>query len=340
MSVVKANAYGHGAVEVGKTALAAGACWLAVARVGEALALRQAGITAPVLVLGMPPLGELDEAIGAGITLPLTGFEAAEMLSQRALAVGKDVNVHLKVDTGMGRLGVFAEEAVRLAEYAESLGGIHLDGIYSHFAMADKEDHPLMKAQLTRFQTALDNLASENIHFKWVHHANTGATLDFPESRFNLMRGGQLTMGLNPFEYKGLPDDLQPALTAWKSRLISCKEMPAGWGVGYGSLHTAKEKEIIGAASVGFGDGIRRVMGIEVLVGGRRVPVVGSTCMDQIMMSLPEKFPLNSEVVLIGTQGEESQTVEEFASFFGIVHVDLTTLINSRVPRVYYRSEG
>ena len=337
MAVVKGNAYGHGTVEIGKAALAGGAKWLAAARVCEALELRQAGVEAPILVLGLPPSCEVDTAILNNLTLPLPGFEAAEIFSQRAKELGKTLNVHLKVDTGMGRLGVLPEDILPLARKALELGGIKLDGLFSHFAAADQDNSPMMQTQLQNFKKALQSLDEANLRPQWVHMANTGASLAFPESRFSLVRGGQSIMGLNPFTYTSLPKVLEPALTAWKARLISCKELPAGWGVGYGPEYVTKTKELIGAVSVGFGDGVRRVFTNEVLIDGQRVPVRGAVCMDQIMIALPKAYPLDTEVVLIGTQGNETISIEDVAARYGVVHVDFLMGITQRVPRVYYR---
>lgn len=338
MTVVKGNAYGHGAVEVGKATLAAGASWLAVARVIEAITLRQAGIKAPILVLGMPPSMEVDQAIAEDITLPLAGFEALEIFSNRARAMGKTLKVHLKVDTGLGRLGVMPEEILPLARKAQEAGGIEINGLFSHFAFADADQHPMMATQTGRFKQALDSLNENGIYPAWVHHSNSGATLAYPDARFNTVRAAQAVLGLNPFVYRSRPEVIRPALTAWKARLVSCKTLPKGWGVGYGSTYVvSEEKELIGVAGAGFGDGIRRVKDIQVLIGGQKVPVLGSTCMDQIMLRLPRPYPLDTEIVLVGSQGQESIGIEELAACFGTVHVDVTTLITSRVPRVYYR---
>ena len=247
MAVVKGNAYGHGSIEIGKAALAGGAKWLAVARVGEALELRQAGIEAPVLVLGLPPSYEVDAALQNNLTLPLPSFEAAEIFAKRAKELGKTLNVHLKVDTGMGRLGVLPEDVLPLARKALELGGIKLDGIFSHFAASDQDHSPMMNIQLQNFKKALQSLDEAGLRPQWVHIANTGASLAFPESHFNLVRGGQSIVGLNPFVYTSKPEILEPALTAWKARLISCKELPAGWGVGYGPEYVTNETELIGA---------------------------------------------------------------------------------------------
>lgn len=336
MGVLKANAYGHGAVEVGKATLKGGASWLAVARVDEAMALRNAGIAAPVLVLGVPPYAEVDTAIANSITLPLASFEAAEVYSQRALALGRPLQVHLKVDTGMGRLGVLPDEILPLARRARELGGLDINGLFSHFANADEDRHPLMDIQLRNFQIALTSLEEAGMKPRWVHLSNTAASLTYPTARFNMVRGAEALLGMNPFDYRSLTEPLEPALTAWKARLVSCKVVPPGWSIGYGSTYITRGEELIGVVSAGFGDGIRRVPGNEVLLDGHRLPVVGATCMDVVMVKLPKPYPLDSEVTLLGTSGNETITIEDIARRYNTVHVDFLMGVTARVPRVYY----
>jgi alanine racemase len=336
MGVVKGNAYGHGAVEIGKAAVKGGASWLAVARVSEGMALRAAGISVPILVLGMPPYGQIDLAIANSLTLPLPSFEAAEMFAQHAQALGRPLQVHLKVDTGMGRLGVLPDEILPLAQRALELGGMDINGLFSHFGNSDAEDSPMMDAQLKHFKTALDALEGAGIQPKWVHLSNTGASLVYPAARFNMVRGGEAMLGFNPFSYRDLSEPLEPALTAWKARLVSCKTLPSGWAVGYGSTYVTEGEEIIGVISAGFGDGIRRLPGNEILIEGQRVPVVGATCMDVVMVKLPQAYPLDTEVTLIGTSGSETITIEDVAARYNTVHVDFMMGVTARVPRVYY----
>jgi alanine racemase len=336
MAVLKGNAYGHGAVEVGKAALKGGAAWLAVARVNEGMELRAAGISAPILVLGMPPFGEVDLAIVNNLTLPLPGFEAADFFSQRAAALGRTLQVHTKVDTGMGRLGALPHEVVPLVQRALELGGIEVDGLYSHFAMASFENDPLMDVQLKNFTTALESLEEAGLRPRWAHLANTPSSLAFPAGNFDMVRGGESALGLNPFSYRSLPEPLEPALTAWKARLVSCKTLPPGWIVGYGALYEASGDEVIGLVSAGFGDGIRRLPGNEALIDGQRIPVIGAVSMDAVMVKLPKKYPLNTEVILLGNSGDETITIEDIANRYNTVHVDFLMGVTSRVPRVYY----
>jgi alanine racemase len=337
MAVVKDNAYGHGSVEVGKTAVAAGATYLSVARFYEAMVLRRAGITAPILSLGMVTPAEVDEAIANQVTVNLHSFEVGEMFAQRASVAGKPVSVHLKVDTGMGRLGVQVHEIVKLARFAQEKGNIQVDGMFSHFANADLVNDSLTPKQVVRFQQAVDALREEGLCPRWLHLSNTAGSIVHPEARFTMVRGGSSVVGIWPFNYDlPYPEFLRPALT-WKARLASCKVLPAGWAVGYSQLYPLTKDELIGVIPVGYGDGFRRTLNNEVIIGGQKVPVRGRMCMDQAMIHLPKVYPLGEEVVLIGQQGNERFRLEDLAIRYDTAQVDVSTMINIRVPRVYLR---
>ncbi len=336
MAVVKANAYGHGAVEVARAALWAGASWLAVARYCEARILREAGILAPILVLGMVMPEEVDEAIQQQVTLCLYDFKVADLFSARAKALGKPVYAHVKIDTGMGRLGVFAEDGVRLIQYAQSLGGIKIDGLFSHFSMAAKKDHPFTQTQISRFTHLVDELMSVQLLPKWVHLANSAASYYENDSRFNLVRAGAAIVGLPFSDDVPFPSAMCRSLS-WKARLASCKRMPAGWTISYGQRYTVEQDEWIGALPVGYADGYHRVAGNQVLLDGQKVPVVGNVCMDQCMIRLPKQVPLGTEVVLLGSQNGANIAVEDLCRIWNVVEDDVTSCIAARVPRVYVR---
>jgi alanine racemase len=336
MAVVKANGYGHGAVEVSRAALGAGAAWLGVHRYAEARELREAGIDAPCLVFGMITPEEIDRAIGENITLTLFSHELADIISQRAAAVGRTASVHIKVDTGMGRLGVLPGEAVSLAQKATELGNIHIDGVYSHFAMADSDGHPLTDLQVRRFRETLGSLREAGFDPRWVHQANTGGTLNRSDAWFNLVRPGSGLYGIWHIKEVPYPETLTPAMT-WKSRLALSKCVPAGWGISYGQLYTLTQDEWIGVVPVGYADGYRRRYGVEMLVGGRRVPVRGTICMDQCMLSLEHAYPYGEEVVVLGKQGEACISLPEVAHWWQTSQLDVVTGISGRVHRVYVR---
>jgi len=337
MAVVKANGYGHGAVEVSRSALAAGASWLAVSCAEEALVLRAAGIAAPILVLGMVTAQEADEAIAAGLSLTVYCQESADLYSRRAAALGRSVCVHLKVDTGMGRLGTLpGEPTLALARNIASTPSVHLEGVFTHLACADEENPAPTESQLVKFSSTLEALQSIGIRPAWIHAANSAATLAFPQARFNMVRNGVAMYGVHPSSHVRLPDSFRPALS-WKARLVSCKVLPPGWGVSYGmEYHTAGE-ETVGVVPVGYADGWRRNRPNVVLLHGKRTPVIGRVCMDQCMLKLPEGASLETEVVLIGRQGGEEIRAEEVADRWGTINYEVITGISSRMPRVFVR---
>ncbi len=334
MGVVKANAYGLGAVPVSRAMLAGGASYLAVARGCEALELRRAGIQAPILLFGLPAEVELDELIAADVTLTLTGFEAVEMYAARAAALGRFPSVHLKIDSGMGRFGVLAEEALPLAQRALE-ARLALEGVYTHFAMIDSDPQdPLNALQLERFQHALAALASAGIRPRRVHTANSAAALGHPETRFNMVRAGSAMLGIRPFYYAPFPAYLK-RVVAWKTRLLSCRRLPAGWGVSYGQTYHTQAEETIGVIAAGYADGYRRAAMNEALLNGQRAPVVGRVCADNCMLRLPGPLPLGSEVVLLGEQGAQSIQIENLAERWNIAQSDVLSAIAPRVERVY-----
>ncbi len=337
MAVVKANGYGHGAIEVSRAALAAGASWLAVSCAEEALVLREAGIAAPILVLGMVTAQEADEAIAAGLSLTVYCQESVDLYSTRASALGRSVNVHLKVDTGMGRLGTLpGEPTLALARSIAAMPSMHLEGVFTHLACADEENPAPTDAQLAQFSSTLEALQAVGIRPAWIHAANSAATLAFPQARFNMVRNGLAMYGVHPSGYVQLPDSFRPAL-AWKARLVSCKVLPKGWGVSYGmEYHTAGE-ETVGVIPVGYADGWRRNRANIVLLHGKRLPVIGRVCMDQCMVKLPEGASLGTEVVLIGKQNGEEIRAEEVAERWGTINYEVITGISARMPRVFVR---
>lgn len=333
MAIVKGDAYGHGAVEVSRAAIQGGATWLGVARYGEARILRQNRILAPILVLGMVTPDEVDEAIASDVTLTLHNQETLQLLSARARAADKTVSVHLKVDTGMGRLGVFAEDIVGFARQCEIEGGIHIDGLYSHLARAEDED-PMNDIQCERFDVAVRALEESGLRPRWVHLANSAAAFFLPRSRYDMVRVGNVVLGLRIRIDQPLANWYQPALT-WKAQLASCRLLPAGWTVGYGASYRISREEWIGVIPVGYGDGLRRVPGNHVIIAGTKCPVVGKLCLDQMMVRLPRSHPMGQEVVIVGAQGDSSIWVHDLARLYHTSQVDITTLIHPRVPRIY-----
>ena len=335
MAVVKANGYGHGAREVARAALRAGASWLAVSCAEEGLALRKHGLRAPILVLGLVTAQEADEAIASGLSLTVYSAEAAQLYSDRATALARSVNVHLKVDTGMGRLGVLpGGETLEFARQITALPSIHLEGLFTHLACADESDPAPTLEQLAKFNTSLEALTAAGLRPAWVHAANSAATLAYPQSRFDIVRTGIAMYGAHPSPQVPLPPDCSPAL-AWKARLVSSKVLPPGWGVSYGMEYHTRTAESVGVVPVGYADGWRRNKPNIVLLNGRRVPVIGRVCMDQCMIPLVEPIDTGAEVVLIGRQGDEEIRTEEVAERWGTINYEVITGISARMPRVF-----
>ncbi len=333
LAVVKGDAYGHGAVEVSKAAVAGGVDWLGVARFGEARELRQSGIETPVLVLGMASPNEVDEAIAKNVTLTLHSVESMRLYSERARSANRTVRVHLKIDTGMGRLGILAGDCSLFTRQAVAAGGIVIDGMYSHLAMAEEQDK-LNDIQYERFQLAVNAMEAAGLRPRWVHLANSGAAFSLPKTRLDMVRVGNVILGLRIRIGQALPEYYRPALT-WKAQLASCRDLPPGWGVGYGQSYKTKGGEIIGVVPVGFGDGLRQIPGNQVLIDGQKAAVAGRLCLDQCMVQLQKHYPMGEEVVIIGKQGNSAIWVHDLAALYQISQVDFTTLIHKRVPRIY-----
>jgi alanine racemase len=337
MAVVKANGYGHGAPQVARAAAAAGAAWLGVARVAEALELRQAGLALPILILGVITPAEVEQAIAAQVAFTVPSAELGRAYGQRAAALGATARVHLKVDSGMGRLGVMPEQAAAVAHEIENQGGLQLEGLFTHLARADERDATTTRAQLAAFAGMIERMREAGITPSIIHAANSAATLNYPEARWGLVRTGIAMYGLHPSAQAPLPEGFRPAL-AWKAQLASCKELPAGRGVSYGHEYVTRGREVIGAVPIGYADGLRRARPNQMLLGGVRRPVVGRVCMDQCMVRLEKEMPIGSEVVIIGRQGREAITAEEVAQRWDTNNYEVVTGLGARVPRVY--SEG
>ncbi|MHB0856907.1 MAG: alanine racemase [Anaerolineae bacterium] len=342
MAVLKADGYGHGAIKVARTALNNGAHWLGVACLGEALALRGSGITAPILVLGYTPPWQAREALLHDVATTLFSLEAASALSRAGIDLGRTAQVHVKVDTGMGRLGLLPEETLPFFQRVCQLPALHVDGVFTHMAAADEEDLAYTRWQLGRFEAVLADLRGVGLLPPRIHAANSAALLRLPESHYNMVRPGLAIYGLNPCAFKPDPPEtalpsLRPAL-AFKCQVAQVKELPAGSFVSYGRTFCTARPSRIAVIPVGYADGFRRAPHHwgEVLVHGRRAPIVGRVCMDQTMVDVTEVPGVRSgdEVVLIGSQGAESISVEEVARQLGTISYEVVSEILARVPRI------
>ncbi len=334
MAVVKADGYGHGVVPVAAAALDAGASWLGVALVEEGIDLRDAGIDAPILVLSEFPRGSEKEALANDLTPTLYTAEGIRALAEAARSLGRSTRVHVKLDTGMHRVGLWPPEDAP-AFVRELLGsGLSLEGLWTHFATSEA-DPETTRAQLGRLLAAAEALAAEGIRPRYVHAANSAATLLHPETHLDLVRPGAAVYGLAAGP--GLDRTLRPAMTL-RSAVTMVKRLPAGERVSYGHRYRLERDATIATVPVGYEDGYPRLLSsrAEVLVGGRRHRVAGTVTMDQLLVDC-ERDPVapGDEVVLIGRQGDERITAEELADLIGTIGYEIATAISERVPREY-----
>lgn len=336
MAVVKANAYGHGLIEVSQAAEAAGATWCGVARLEEAVVLRHAGIRCRILVLGFTPPRRIMEALEEDISLTIYDPEVAHAYAALAQESKTRLRVHVKFDTGMGRLGMYPEEGVEFLQWLYAQPGLELEGIFTHLARADEPDEPTTDQQIDRFQRLIEGLRAYGLRPPWVHAANSAAALYFPKARYGLVRPGIAVYGLHPSEKATLPLRFHPALS-WKTRLISVKTLPQGHGVSYGHRYYTSQSERIGVIAAGYADGLRRISNNFALIHAKRVPIVGTVCMDQCMLQLDEvpEAAVGDEVVLIGKQDDVSITAEEVAKLWGTINYEVVCGLAKRLPRIY-----
>jgi alanine racemase len=340
MATLKADAYGHGALKVARTALRNGATWLGVATVSEAIPLRTAGITAPLLVYGYVPPWQARDVARHDLRATVYATETAQALARAAAALATTVRVHVKIDSGMGRLGLRAEDIPGILTFMrelQTLPGIAVEGIYTHFATADEADLSHTQEQLARFQAVLTALAQEGLRPPLTHAANSAATLVLPAARFDLVRPGIMLYGLAPSEEVALPPGFRPALT-FKTQIAQVKVIPAGEGISYGRTYITTEPERVAVLPVGYADGFRRGPANwgEVLLHGQRAPIRGRVCMDQTIVSVQHipQARAGDEVVLLGAQGNDRITAEEVALRLGTSNYEVVSALLARVPRV------
>jgi alanine racemase len=343
-AVVKAYGYGHGPVRVAEAALAGGASWLAVALVEEGAALRRAGITEPVLLLSEPP----PAAMGAVVALDLTpavytapGIAAA---AEAVAASGRErpLPVHLKVDTGMNRVGASPAEALALALDVTRRPELELEGLWTHLAVADEPADEFTRLQLDRFEKARAELAGEGLH-PMLHAANSAAALVVPEARYDLVRCGIALYGLAPGPALEGCLPLEPALSL-KARVSHVKRVDAGERISYGRRYAVTEGATVATVPIGYADGVPRrlsAVGGEVLLGGRRRPIAGTVTMDQLMVDCgDDAVAVGDEVVLLGHQGAERIGAEEWAARLDTISYEIVCGIGARVPRVFLDGPG
>jgi len=338
LAVVKAGGYGHGDVESARAALEGGANWLGVARVHEGAALRDAGITCPILLLAEPPPGAVEQAVRLDLTPTIYSKDSAAAFSSAACRAGRQVSAHVKVDTGMHRYGVLPDGLETICNFAGGLEGLNLTGIWSHFAVADDVLNPFTKQQFASFQDVVSGLGpSAN---DWTRHiANSAGTITMPEAHLDMVRCGIAIYGIHPSPALKNQIDLKPAMSL-KSRVGLTKVIKKGEPISYGQRYVMPADGLVASIPCGYADGLRRGLSnnCEVLVRGKRYPVCGAVTMDHFMINAAQDLlEAGDEVVIIGAQGGDRISAQEIADRIGTIPYEIVCGINSRVPRLYKR---
>lgn len=334
-AVVKANAYGHGAIAVARKAVEMGADYLAVAVLSEAIELRKAGFTMPILILGATPVECSGALVDYDITQAVFTLEQAKAISDEAIRHNKQAKVHLKVDTGMSRIGVRPEAAGDMAKSISEMPNITLEGMFSHFALADVKDKTFAHQQLEQFKLALAKVASAGVHIAIRHIANSAAILELPEAHFDMVRAGIILYGLWP---SGEVEHVIPLKQVLKlcAKVVYMKELHIGESISYGWTFTAERESRIGTLPLGYADGYTRLFSgkAQVSFNGKRAPIAGRICMDQCMVDLTDipEIQQGDTVVLYGS---EELTTDEAAGWLGTINYELPCMLSERVPRVY-----
>ena len=352
---VKANAYGHGLVAVARQALGSGADALGVARMPEALLLRDAGIDAPVLIFGFTPPSNVEALVRHDLIQTVYAPETAKAYAEGIGKTGGRLKVHLKVDTGMGRLGIMpdsrryvepgmsvSDHAVREVLAIAGLKELTLEGIFTHFASSDSADKRFAEEQFGTFMAFLDQLKRSGIEFELRHAANSGAVIDMPHTHLDMVRAGVSLYGLYPSdEVDKSRIDLIPVMTL-KARIIHLKKVPAGFPVSYGMTHRTPSPTVIATVPVGYADGFNRRLSNRgyMLVRGQKAPIVGRVCMDLTMIDVGHiaGVAVEDEVVILGRQANEAITADDLAGLLGTINYEITSAITARVPRVFLKS--
>jgi alanine racemase len=352
MAVVKADGYGHGAIEVAKAALENGAVHLGVARIEEGVHLRQHGISAPILILGYTLPEQYPVLISNDLTQTVYAFDAAETLSATAIRLNKKAKIHIKIDTGMGRLGILPDNsrismlgkhlpgnAHRIIDSIFGLSHLEIEGVYTHFSTADSHDKTFSLLQLNRFLEFLDELKIQGMEFPVRHAANSAAIIDIPETHLDMVRAGISLYGFYPSpEVDRTRIDLVPAMTL-KTRIVHVKMVPAGFHLSYGMTYQTEHPTVIATVSAGYADGLNRLLSSrgQMLVRGNRAGIVGRVCMDLSLLDvghIPDVH-VGDEAVIFGKQRDEAITVEDVADELNTIHYEVVTSLSPRVARCY-----
>jgi len=340
IAVVKANAYGHGAVAVARAALQAGATRLAVHRAIEGVELRRAGIQAPILIMGYTPADGADLVARWQLTPSAITAEFLQALSARAVALGVNVPVHIKLDSGMSRYGLMPDELLPFLQANAALPGLVFEGLFTHFATADWNDQTYVRQQLQVFSQSLQAARRAGFALPLAHAANSAGTMRMPEAHFNAVRPGISMYGMEPSDEWPPVFELRPALTL-KSKVSRVRQLPAGAGICYGRTFVTPHPMTVALVPVGYGDGYHRILSNKscVLIGGQRAPILGRVCMDQFVVDVSHipGVQQDDEVVLVGRQGAAYLSAEEVARLAQTINYEVTTSLLGRVARAYLR---
>lgn len=345
MAIVKADAYGHGARWVSKILQSEGVSRFAVAIVSEGAQLRACGINSPILVLGYTPKTDIKELIENDLTQTVFCYEMAKTLSDEARRLGKTVNIHIKVDTGMGRIGFLSSpQSIEEIKMIMQLPNLNMEGIYTHFSSADEEDRSYTYKQWHIFEGFLNELREVGVEFPIIHAANSAAIMCHTYADLNVVRPGIILYGHAPSDYlDGKVLNLKPAMSL-KSQVVHVKELPENHYVGYGRTYRTPKKTKVATIPVGYADGYsRKLSGVgRVLIKGQFAPIIGRICMDQFMIDVSHinDVKVEDEVVLIGKQGNKEIRVEEIAKLIDTINYEVVCMIGKRVPRFFINTKA
>jgi alanine racemase len=341
LSMVKANGYGHGAPAVARTLAAEGSDAFGVAIIEEAIELRRHGITAPILVLTGAYLDQLDLFLEHDLMPVVHDGDALQRLDAAVARLGGTLEVHLKIDTGMGRIGFPAAECDSWLPQIQKLKALKVEGVFSHFSHAESVEGQYTRKQLEIFHHLVKRLAAVGIAPALIHLANSAATITLPEAYFNMVRPGLMLYGVYPSSEMATRISLRPVLS-WKTRILQLKKVPSNTSISYGQTFITKRDSLIATLPIGYADGYSRLLSNrgQALVGGKRAPVAGRVCMDLTMLDVTDiaKIQQGDEVVLLGTQENETISADEMAAWANTISYEILTSIGARIPRIHYNS--
>ena len=341
LSMVKANGYGHGAPAVARTLAAEGSDAFGVAILEEAIELRRHGITAPILVLTGVYLDQLELFFEHDLMPVVHDADALQRLEAAVARRGRSLDVHLKIDTGMGRIGFPAAECESWLPQIKKLNALRVEGVFSHFSHAESVEGQYTRKQLEIFHNIVQRLAAVSIAPPVIHLANSAATITLPEAYFNMVRPGLMLYGIYPSPEMADRISLKPVLS-WKTRILQLKKVPSNASISYGQTFITQRDSLIATLPIGYADGYPRLLSNrgQALVGGKRAPVAGRVCMDLTMLDVTDigKIHQGDEVVLLGTQENETISADEMASWADTISYEILTSIGARIPRIHHNS--